>query len=105
MFSKGHPDHEWAAPVVVVPKCDGGLHLCGDYKVTVNPALDVEQYAILELHMTSDVWGVVSSNCIDMVLLNSLSKPRQYINSSLANQTPYFSEEGERGSGNTAYRK
>ena len=34
---------DWAAPIVAVPKKDGGFHICGDYKVTVNGALDVDQ--------------------------------------------------------------
>ena len=32
---------DWASPVVVVPKKDGRLKLSGDYKVTINPAIDV----------------------------------------------------------------
>ena len=37
---------EWAAPIVTVPKKDGTYRICGDYKVTVNSALDVDQYPL-----------------------------------------------------------
>ena len=34
---------EWAAPIVPVPKKDGRFRICGDFKVSINPALDVDQ--------------------------------------------------------------
>jgi len=37
---------EWAAPVVPVPKGDGRLRLCGDYKITINPQLVVDKYPL-----------------------------------------------------------
>ena len=38
---------DWAAPIVVVPKGDGQIRLCGDYKVTVNKSLKVDQHPLL----------------------------------------------------------
>lgn len=37
---------DWATPIVVVPKPGNQVRICGDYKVTVNPYLKVNQYPI-----------------------------------------------------------
>ncbi len=34
---------ELASPIVVVQKTDGRFIICGDYNVSVNPVLDVDQ--------------------------------------------------------------
>ena len=37
---------EWASPIVQVPKADGSIRICSDYKVTINPVLKVEQFPL-----------------------------------------------------------
>ncbi|XP_033114412.1 uncharacterized protein K02A2.6-like [Anneissia japonica] len=35
---------DWATPIVVVPKSDGTVRICGDYSVTINKFIDDEVY-------------------------------------------------------------
>ena len=37
---------DWAAPVVPVVKRDGSVHLCGDYKITVNKLAKFDSYPL-----------------------------------------------------------
>ena len=37
---------EWAAPILPVPKKDRTIRTCGDFKVNINPYLDVDQYPL-----------------------------------------------------------
>ena len=40
---------EWATPLVCVPRADGSVRMCGDYRVTVNQAINTDQHPILML--------------------------------------------------------
>ena len=35
---------DWAAPIVAMPKKDGNFWICGNYKVTINQVLAMDQY-------------------------------------------------------------
>ncbi|KAJ8706686.1 hypothetical protein PYW07_012764 [Mythimna separata] len=37
---------DWATPLVPVRKADGGLRICADYKVTLNPVLLIDRYPL-----------------------------------------------------------
>ena len=37
---------EWAAPIVIVHKHDGGIRIYGDFKVTINPVICLQTYPL-----------------------------------------------------------
>ena len=37
---------EWASPIVVIPKKDGRIQLCSDYKVTINLLLTIDSHPL-----------------------------------------------------------
>lgn len=37
---------KWATPIRIVKKDDGSLRICGDYRATVNVAIDVDRYPL-----------------------------------------------------------
>ena len=41
---KNIPFSNWASPIVVIPKSDGSVRICGDYKHTVNPCIENHTY-------------------------------------------------------------
>ena len=45
-FIKKVTHSDWAAPIVPVPKKNGRYRICGDYKVTINHAMEVDQYPL-----------------------------------------------------------
>ena len=63
---------QWAALVVPAPKNTGHIRLCGEYKVTINPALKVDQHP---LPKPVDLFASLSSGTkfskIDSPLLTS----------------------------------
>lgn len=39
-------ESEWATPIVPVPKGNGDVRICGDYKITINHALMIDEYPL-----------------------------------------------------------
>lgn len=50
---------DWATPLVIVNKADGGLRLCADYKVTLNRVLKVDRYPVPKV---DDLFSGLSGN-------------------------------------------
>ncbi|XP_062521094.1 uncharacterized protein K02A2.6-like [Corticium candelabrum] len=41
---------DWAAPVVPVPKKDGSIRICGDFRLTINQAAPCEKYPLPKIN-------------------------------------------------------
>ena len=37
---------DWVTPIVVVRKKDGGIRICGDFKVSINPVIKAQVYPL-----------------------------------------------------------
>lgn len=48
---------DWASPLVVVPKADKSIRICGDYKVTINHSVEEETYP---LPNTEDLFAMLA---------------------------------------------
>ena len=78
---------EWASPIVPVVKRDGSIHVCGDYKLTVNQVALVDTYP---LPLIQDIFASLSNgksfskldlaHAYQQLLLDSDSRPYTTIN-------------------------
>ena len=85
-------DHsEWAAPIVVVPKKDGRFRLCGDYKVTINQALSIDQY---QLPKPADMFATLANG----TLFSKLDLSQAYLQLQLDETSlPYLTVNSHQG--------
>lgn len=62
---------DWASPIVCVPKKDGILRICGDFKVSVNQVLLDNPYPLPD---TEDVFATLGSGTV----MNSVQQDRSF---------------------------
>ena len=81
------PFSEWAAPIVVAPKKDGHICICGDYKVTIDLSLDIDQYPLPKSDdIFTSLTGGTKFSVLDLaqaynqLLLNNQSKKLVTVN-------------------------
>ena len=66
------PHSNWAAPIVHVPKPNGHIRLCGDYKVTINPNIEIDQYPLPKPdHLFASLAGGKRFTKIDLTNANA----------------------------------
>uniref|UniRef100_A0AC34FHL8 Reverse transcriptase n=1 Tax=Panagrolaimus sp. ES5 TaxID=591445 RepID=A0AC34FHL8_9BILA len=57
----------WATPIVPVKKSNGDIRICGDYRSTINPQLDVNQYPLPRIDdMFHELNGGTSYSKLDL---------------------------------------
>ncbi|XP_033739309.1 uncharacterized protein K02A2.6-like [Pecten maximus] len=81
---------DWATSIVIVPKSDKSIRLCGDFKVTVNQCLDEQQYPLpnvddmfAQLAVGEQVTKLDLSQAYQQLLLNNDSEQYPTINTHL----------------------
>jgi hypothetical protein len=77
---------DWATPIVPVLKPDGSVRICGDYKATINPYIDVQEYSMPsaeELFTQLNGGEIDLSSAYEQVLLDDDSKQYVTINTHL----------------------
>ena len=81
------PTPQWATPLVVVPKRDNNVRLCGDFRVTLNPGLIVDEHPLPRIEdMLATIGPVSHVSVIDLsqaylqMQLSDASKNYCYIN-------------------------
>ena len=56
---------EWAAPIVTPVKKDGSVRVCGDFKVTINSQLEVDEYPLPRI---ADIYASLGGGTLFSVL-------------------------------------
>ncbi len=86
---------EWAAPIVPVVKPDKSIRICGDYKVTVNSALEVDQHPLpnpeqlfIELREGEKFTKLDLSRAYQQILLDENSREYVTINTHKGSYRP-----------------